>query len=564
VNVTALAILTALGANLVISALFYLTVMSASVWSYTTLGYYSMSIYPQIGFLGLIGVLAIVHWRNGGSANYKWLSLAVSAIAPFIHPSGAYVPVAVGGFAYVSAFARRGGKHSLFAMFGPDLRWLTIGLAAVLVVFALFFAAAVHAGPFLSMAHNPLSIEAVVRSIYYLLSQGMVLEFLRPFIPRLLSRSDLAVQGVVALVLASAFVAVGITKIRVEQRWTYLALLVPALVNVLVVSFGRRLNGIEDVVNTAGKYNNFSYLWFTVSTFYLLACLAPRIPWRWRRIAVTASLVIVGMAFISLARQPNRYAAEAALRSQQMNDLMATFNDYANRTASRSMHIPTLDGAFIIAEHPLLHVYNLTHYRPFFEGFDARLTLLRNAAMDTWGMESAQTVPSLRSATDPEFFRALETDAKLQSAYSGSVELRPLTKPRFDGQSLRLDAVKIGNADVIHQDGRSLSIATAGGASITLLENDWDSEQAHILSMRIDANSDNSRADARVLLEVDFEGRLPIPYAANKLTLSKDVHDISVDLLQIYSYALNDRVGKLGLRFPRAGRYTISDIRLGR
>src|SRR5882757_7824293 len=106
VNITALAILTALGANLVISALFYLTVMSASVWSYTTLGYYSMSIYPQIGFLGLIGVLAIVHWRSGGSANYKWLSLAVSAIAPFIHPSGAYVPVAVGGFAYVSAFAR--------------------------------------------------------------------------------------------------------------------------------------------------------------------------------------------------------------------------------------------------------------------------------------------------------------------------------------------------------------------------------------------------------------------------------------------------------------------------
>lgn len=76
--------------------------ISAAVWNYNpTVGYYSMSIYPQIGLLGLVGVLAIILWRSGGPALRKWLALAAGVVAPFIHPSGAYVPVAVSCFAYV-------------------------------------------------------------------------------------------------------------------------------------------------------------------------------------------------------------------------------------------------------------------------------------------------------------------------------------------------------------------------------------------------------------------------------------------------------------------------------
>ena len=41
VHLTALAILITLGANLVVASLFFLTTISASVWSYTALGYYS-------------------------------------------------------------------------------------------------------------------------------------------------------------------------------------------------------------------------------------------------------------------------------------------------------------------------------------------------------------------------------------------------------------------------------------------------------------------------------------------------------------------------------------------
>jgi len=64
--------------------------------------------------------------------------------------------------------------------------------------------------------------------------------------------------------------------------------------------------------------------------------------------------------------------------------------------------------------------------------------------------------------------------------------------------------------------------------------------------------------------EVLFEGQLPIPYLANKVAIPSGGGAVSVDLLQLYSYSLNSRVGKLSLRFPNAGRYAISNIRLAK
>jgi len=138
VQLAALAIVIALGANLVVASLFFLTTISASVWNYTAVGYYSMTIYPQIGLLGLIGVLAIIRWRSGGSANYRWLALGVSAAAPFIHPSGAYVPVMVAVFVFVSQLVEPGASWLPLRMLRPDL---TIGFNGMFILdaFSVFF-----------------------------------------------------------------------------------------------------------------------------------------------------------------------------------------------------------------------------------------------------------------------------------------------------------------------------------------------------------------------------------------------------------------------------------------
>jgi hypothetical protein len=352
--------------------------------------------------------------------------------------------------------------------------------------------------------------------------------------------------------------------VTIAQRRTYLALLASSFIIIVVVSLGRRLTGIDDVVNAVGKYNTYAYLWFTLASFYLLACLVDKIPAPSREAAAAAALLIAVVLFVQYARQDNVFRAEAIRRQREMDSLVAVFENYAAQTAPAPMHIPTLDGNFVYPAHyKTLYKYNLAHYRPFFLGFDKRLTLLRNEAMDPWGGEvGAQEVPSLRAATDAEFIRALETNPDLQSLYLGSVELEPRLTPPPETPPMRLDGLKIEGADVTGSRTDSIAFTTAGGASVMLLPNEWDPEQAHILSINITASLDKPPAEGEDGFEVLFEGQLPFPYRPNRISLPRDGGVVSVDLLQLYSYALNTRVGRLSLRFPQAGRYTIADIRL--
>jgi len=107
--------------------------------------------------------------------------------------------------------------------------------------------------------------------------------------------------------------------------------------------------------------------------------------------------------------------------------------------------------------------------------------------MDTRGMEGTRTLPSLRRAPDSEFVRVLETDHDLQSLYFGSVDLVPLPRVRLDGESIHLDAGGISNAKLLAVNGDAVSFWTADDASIMLLPDNWDPEQAHILTLRVSA-----------------------------------------------------------------------------
>ena len=413
------------------------------------------------------------------------------------------------------------------------------------------------------MAHSPLSATAVVKSACFLFSQGVALELYRPLIFPL-RRADLVTQNIAAVTVAFVFAITGLLNVTTTQRRTYLALLAPSIVVIIVVSLGRRLTGIDDVVNSVGKYNTYAYLWFSIANFYLLSCLAAKIPGRWREVSAVLSVLVVATLFVIYTRQYNTFRAEAIRRGQQMNSLVAVFRNYAAKAALAPVHIPTLDGNFIYPTHAvLLYKYNLAHYRPFFQGFDDRLVLLRNTAMDDWGMEGTQTVRSLREATDPAFIRALETDSGLQSLYLDSVELEP-RKSRPDGKPMRLDELAIENADIVRSTANSVSFKTPGGASVLLLPGDWDPEQIHVLSMNVSAALDKPVPGEEPQVEVLFEGQLPIPYRPNRIVVPEGGSVISVDLLQLYSYSLNPQVGKLSLRFPGAGSYTIADLRLAR
>jgi hypothetical protein len=127
---------------------------------------------------------------------------------------------------------------------------------------------------------------------------------------------------------------------------------------------------------------------------------------------------------------------------------------------------------------------------------------------------------------------------------------------------MKLDDVKVENAEVVDRTANALTLKSTGEASITLFPGAWDPEQAHILSMRVSAAVDRPRRGEDPKIELVFEGQLPIPYAANTIFISNGKSDISVDLLQLYSYSLNQKVHGLRLLFPESGSFTISDVQL--
>jgi hypothetical protein len=59
----------------------------------------------------------------------------------------------------------------------------------------------------------------------------------------------------------------------------------------------------------------------------------------------------------------------------------------------------------------------------------------------------------------------------------------------------------------------SVSFTTAGGALVMLLPDEWDPEQAHILSMNVTAALNKPNIAEQPQFEVLFEGQLPIPYS---------------------------------------------------
>jgi len=301
-----------------------------------------------------------------------------------------------------------------------------------------------------------------------------------------------------------------------------------------------------------------------IATFYLAGCLVEKIPGRWKQRSAVAAVTIAALLFVRYAVQDDPWLTEGPRRRQQQQSLIAVFAQYADRLAPAPMHIPTLDGAFIWPHYNLLFTYNLSAYRPFFGPFGARLTLLRNQAMDPWGSEATQTVSSLRQATDPAFVQALEADPRLQQLYLGAVELRPTTAAPLDRQNpVRLDEADVATATSVAAGDGALAISTTGGASLRLVAGDWDPETSHVLTLRV-VPAAVAPEPGGAWIEVTFSGDLPVPYVPNRVSLPQGGGDISIDLLQLYSYALNPRVRDLGLRFPRAGSYTISDVRFGR
>jgi hypothetical protein len=215
--------------------------------------------------------------------------------------------------------------------------------------------------------------------------------------------------------------------------------------------------------------------------------------------------------------------------------------------------------------YPNLPVYlDVSYYRDFVVPNREKVIFLRNLAMQR-ELEKLETdvkpVTSMRAATDEVFIKALENDPYVQRLYLSSVPLEFGRDCDEDFSSWKPSRDRLTNPGRVALNGNGqLFFESRGKAALTIQEGQWDPETAHELRIGIQGFS---YAGEPVRLELNFSGELKIPYPNPWIELtSHQVHCISVDLLQVYAYALNPRVKDLALRFRTPGIYKISQVAL--
>lgn len=171
-----------------------------------------------------------------------------------------------------------------------------------------------------------------------------------------------------------------------------------------------------------------------------------------------------------------------------------------------------------------------------------------------------QAVISLRSATDGVFIKALENDPYIQKLYLSSVPLQ------YRHRKCQREASSGGRGpDRLAKPGRlaqskngHLVFESEGEAEFVIREGQWDPEMAHRIELDMQVFSYDNKP---MRLEFTFSGDLKIPYPRPWVELqSHELHCISIDLLQVYAYALNPKVKQLALRFRAPGIYKISRL----
>ena len=405
------------------------------------------------------------------------------------------------------------------------------------------------------MNTQPLSVAILAKSFYVFCANGLALPLLAPILGRLAGGFSIHEQALMALLLIGTYLVSVIAASDRRIRLVCLGLLFLELVIAALVAGGRRIDDVD--FPFYGKYNDIALMWFTLAMAFPIGEVCRRWPKR-LRLAFTLSASVVVAGFIAgRATAENQHARDAKQRKFELYTLTAIFDRYADDAAPANLRIPTLDGAFIEPVYPSLFVYNLTHYRPFLRSRD-RVTLLTSPWMDGWGHLGSENVRSLRAATDASFVDAPEREGPLRDLYLGPVALR-LEKPPAHAVLRPVNLSLAGGAAGPESPDRILKFHSESDATLRPGDSWWDPEVRHRLLMRIDGDPalTPGRLD-RVKVSLRFRGERAFPYVWNTARVPAGGGAFTVDLLQLYSYSLNPRVGDLELRVSGAGSYAVT------
>lgn len=543
-------------------------------WGEITAGYFCVSVYVQITLLSMISIWSYFRWTRTSAKIYKLLTIVCISSALFLDISGAWVPLGVIIFScceFLSVSSRRfPGDWFTSNQWLFTVTVILYSAFAMLTYFVFYFS---KYGVFLSMSGGRHTIFSFLSQLLYLVSGGLLLS---PFFPigyNLLPTTILMPLLVVLFAFAGYIIFKTLKNSCAEVRWRIVSVLFIILITATIVVIGRPMTGLKYAL--VAKYTGVLYLWFC-----LLICLIWNQYWertdlpgksRMATFSILLLFCFIGqqiffdnILFLSQAEATGYKVniSEAKIRKDNINEIRQRLIQPLLASKRGELRIPGLDGNYIFNSYPKLFTYNLSHYIDFIVPERKKVILYKNKAMQGWSAKDVVTVTSLRSNTDSEFIAFLENNLYAQRLYLSPVELsaNTVSDSTFKTGSIRSGQFE-NSTTVSNQPDGSTLLESNGSAELVIDKGVWDPEKRHLLVLNV--GHYGTTKTNNVKLEVHFTGDLKIPYSKSYFIIpSGKQSTLSIDLLQIYSYSLNPRVGNLRIAFPEPGKYLVSDMKL--
>jgi hypothetical protein len=544
-------------------------------WGEITAGYFCVSVYVQITLLSMVSVWSYFRWEKTFRSSYIVLTIICMGAALLLDISGVWVPLGVIIFA-VCEFSKD-MPRLLIREWLKSHQWLVTAVAILYVAFAMLnlfvFFFSKH-GAFLSMSGDHRhTMFSFLLQLFYLISGGLLLTPLFPIGFNVLP-SAILIPLLVALSAIAVYILLGPVKNAARYvRWRILSVVSIILITASIVVVGRPMAGFNYAL--VAKYTGVLYLWF---------CLLISLIWNhyWNkhelpgksRMAICSIFLFIcfighqtffdNILFLSQAEATGYKVnvAESLIRKNSVTEMRQRLILPLFVSRHKELHIPSLDGNYIFNIYPKLFKYNLSHYMDFIVPEGEKVILYKNKAMQEWSANDVVTVNSLRSHTDPEFITLLENDSYAQRLYLSPVELKATVVSNLNLKNDSLDTIQLKESSTSLNNPPGSKLIHSNGASELFIDSGaWDPEKRHVLILNV--GHCGAAKKKNVNLEVQFTGELKIPYSKNFFVIPSGMQrTISIDLLQIYSYSLNPRVGSLRITFPVPGDYLVSSVKL--
>lgn len=542
--------------------IFLIIFTGAISWADMLTGFYIMSMYPQIILFFSIALWAYTAWMQSKEKKYLiYFSLSILS-AVLINISGIWTIPTLFLFMICLSWMNHGLKKFIkengapilcligisiifsvcfyisFKIIQPNTFLTTLGAEGVATTDSSEFKKE-NWKPlpltenFLSFFANGVSLPLIVPSAGKILNHPAVNNKIKPFWP--------FVEGFI-IVLNVLFLFIVWKNSSERERKLILWLLSGLFITVSMVIVARPNHSV--IPDFDYRYAGVPFYFYSIFLAMAASIFLQKKGNGTLKIIVPV-VIIIFAAQQAFSFQALRISEEAKLRREAVINLDTTLLSELNNLSKENnrLIIPNLSGSQIFQKMP---GFTLANYILFFNK-KMPIELIENSAMPREsGTYIVKKVESLRASTSPEFKRAIIESSIIRSYY---------TKPGLMSyETLSSSTIEIKN---INKKGK-----------VNIRQWQFDPENLHTVTFTL--ITDNIPGNLEISfsfennLNIDSEiGKIRIDdYTNHVLINGKRVHFIKTDLLQLFPFALSEKISNLTIFIPDLKNTSIGNIKL--